>query len=131
MHTFQISLDVFNKEMVLGAQHERRTIKLNLTTNKTFPLHRIVDQPQIDFDIKHITEKSMYTKVLNVLMSFITLFAKKLLDLGQTSAIKHHIKTNGEKIVLHPYKTPFVYRPLLKNTLDTGHWNARRENNRT
>jgi hypothetical protein len=61
----------------------------------------------------------MYAKVLNVLMSFITLFANKLLDLGQTSAIKHHIETNGETIVLHPYKTPFVYRPLLKNTLDT------------
>jgi hypothetical protein len=66
-----------------------------------------------------MTEKSMYTKFLNVLMSFITLFANKLLDLGQTSAIKHHIETNGETIVFYPYKTPFVYRPLLKNTLDT------------
>ena len=61
----------------------------------------------------------MYTKVLNLLMSFITLFAKKLLDLGQTSAIKHHIGTNRETIVLHPYKTPFVHRPLLKKKLDT------------
>ena len=79
---------------MLGAQHERRAIKLNRITKKKFPLHRIVDQPQIDFNIKHITEKSMYQKVLNVLMSFIPLFANKLLDLGQTSAIKHHIETN-------------------------------------
>ena len=63
MHTNQISLDVFNKEMTLGTRNERKTIKLNRISKKTFPLHRIVDQPQKDFDIKHITEKSMYTKV--------------------------------------------------------------------
>ena len=63
----------------------------------------------LDFDIKHITEKPMYSKMLNLLMPYITLFATKLLDLGKTSAIKHHIETNGETIVLHPYKTPFVH----------------------
>jgi hypothetical protein len=119
LHNNKISKDVFNKEMLLGTRHEGKVIKLNRISKKTFPLHRIVDQPPLlDFDIKHITEKPLYTKMLNLLMSYITLFATKLLDLGQTSAIKHHIETNGETIVLHPYKTPFVHRPLLKKTLD-------------
>jgi hypothetical protein len=38
--------------------------------------------------------------------------------LGKTQAIKHHIETNGEIIVLQPYKTPFVHRPFLKKKLE-------------
>ena len=120
LHTKKISIDVLNKEMLLGTRHEGRTIQLNRISKKTFPLHRIVDQPPLlDFDIKHITEKPMHTKMLNLLMSYITLFTTKLPDLWKTSAIKHHIETNGETIMLHPYKTTFVHRPLLKRTLDT------------
>jgi hypothetical protein len=43
LHTKKISLDVFNKEMLLGTRHEGRTIKLNKISKKTFPLHRKVN----------------------------------------------------------------------------------------
>ena len=43
LHTNKISIDVFNKEMLLGTRHEGRTIKLNRISKKTFPLHRIAD----------------------------------------------------------------------------------------
>jgi hypothetical protein len=77
LHTNKISLYVFNKEMLLGTRQEGRTIKLNRISKKTFPLHRIVDQPPLlDFDIKHITEKPLYKKMLNLLMSYITFFKK-------------------------------------------------------
>ena len=66
------SLWMFSKEM-MGTRNERKTIKLNRISKKTFPLQRIVDQPQIDFDIKHITKKTMYKsfKRIDVLHHFI------------------------------------------------------------
>ena len=117
LHNNKITIDVFNKEMTLGPSTKGNIIKLNRIITKTFPLYRIVDQPNLDFDIKHIKDKSMYTKFLNLLLFYTTLFANTLLELGKTTAIQHHIETNGETIVLRPFKTPFAQRPLMKKQI--------------
>jgi len=109
LHNNEISLDVFNKEMRIGTHQDGKTIKLNRITKKSFPLYRIVDQPHLDFEIGHLKEKPLYIKFLNLLLSFTLLFASTLLDLGKTTAIKHHIVTNGATIVLPSYKTPFAH----------------------
>ncbi|EFX61698.1 hypothetical protein DAPPUDRAFT_338418, partial [Daphnia pulex] len=86
--------------MRIGTHQDGKTIKLNRITKKSFPLYRIVDQPHLDFEIGHLKEKPL-----------------TLLDLGKTTAIKHHIVTNEATIVLPSYKTPFAHRPLLKKKI--------------
>ena len=118
LHANQISLDVANKEMKLGVAPHHHTIKLNRISKKMFPLYRMDDNPHPDFNIQHIKHNPMYSIFRTLLLSFVSLFANTLLDLGKTQAIKHHIETNGEIIVLQPYKTPFVHRPFLKKKLE-------------
>ena len=92
LHNNAISLDVFNKEMRIGTHQDGKTIKLNRITKKSFPLYRIVDQPHLDFEINHLKGKPLYLKFLNLLISFTSMFVSTLLDLGKTTAIKHHTK---------------------------------------
>ena len=72
-------LDILNKEMMLITQQERSN-QIKLNNKEKLPLHRIIDQPQLDSDFKHITDKPMYTKVFNLLLSVITLYANNLLN---------------------------------------------------
>ena len=74
LHSQNIALDVANKEMQMGTMDNYKTIKLNQLTKKTFPLYRVVDQPRIDFDIKHIAEIPVRNKFLGVLVKFMTIF---------------------------------------------------------
>jgi hypothetical protein len=77
LHLHNITFDVANKEMRLGKEENIKIIKLNQLKKKTFPLYRVVDQPRIDFDIKHIKEIPVRNKFLGVLVKFMAIFASK------------------------------------------------------
>jgi hypothetical protein len=89
----------------------------SLTGSLKYHFHFIVSSINLDFEIGHLKEEPLYVKFLNLLISFTSLFASTLLDIRKTTAIKHHIVTNGATIVLPSYKTPFAHRPLLKKKI--------------
>jgi hypothetical protein len=62
LNLHNITLDVTKKEMRLGTNDNVKIIKLNQLKKKTFPLYRVVDQPRIDFDMKHIKELPVRNK---------------------------------------------------------------------
>lgn len=117
LHLHKITLDVTNKEMRLGSEENLKIIKLNQLKKKTFPLYRVVDQPRIEFDIKHIKELPVRNKILGVLVKFMAIFASKLTELGKTNVLKHEIPTNGTAVSVRPFKTPFALRPFLEKQL--------------
>jgi hypothetical protein len=76
LHSHNITLDVANKEMRMGTMDNYKTIKLNQLKKKTFPLYRVVDQPRIDFDIKHIADIPIRNKFLRSISKIHDYFRK-------------------------------------------------------
>ena len=71
LHLNNITLDIPNKEMHMGTMEDRRIVKLNQLKKKTFPLYRIVDHTSLKFDIKHVKNKSVYDRILSLLLTFV------------------------------------------------------------
>ena len=56
--------------------HRSLALLVNQLKKKTFPLYRVVDQPRIEFDIKHIADIPVRNKFLGVLVKFVGYFCE-------------------------------------------------------
>ena len=92
------SIDVLKKEISLGDDNNRTTIKLNSIRKQTFPLYRIIeksDEQNFNKHVAHIENKSFRNEFVALLASFSSVIRNQ----------NHRARKNDSNKTPHRYRT--------------------------
>ena len=110
----KLNIDTTNHNVTVNINGKRHAIPLEKDDQ---PILNISKNEPLKFNLSHLPPAKA-DEVQKVLNSYERIFAKNMKELGWAKRVKHEIRTTGDPIALHHYRTPITLRPLVKQHID-------------